>query len=277
MAFPLSEYHRPQNLSEALELLARCDVRTVPLAGGTNLIGQRDRTTEAVVDLQDLGLAYIREGADAVRIGAMTTLQQMTQSPLLYDLAGGLLARTARSSASSILRNQATLGGTLIAAAGSADLPPALLVLGAQVVLWTPDEHRLSLAEFYARGGQVEGGLLTEVRVPQPADGTRAVFHKVGRTPSDSAIVCVAAALTLADGVCQKARLAVGGIGPLPVQLTEIAGTLEGQVLNETHFGEAARATRESVSPISDFRASAEYRQEMVEVLVRRALRGLGN
>lgn len=289
MALILSEYHRPQDLSQALELLARPEVCTVPLAGGTDLLGRRDRSIEAVVDLQNLGLAYIRESANTVRIGAMATLAHMALSPLLRELAGGLLARTAHSSAPGILRNQATLGGTLVAVAGSADLPPALLVLDAEVVLRTPDEHRLSLAEFYAQGGKTEQGeLLTEVRVPRPAEGTangfgrlpgqtkfgtRTTFHKVGRTPSDSAIVCVAAALTLADGVCQKARLAVGGIGPVPVQLTGVAAALEGQALTEAQLDNAAQVARESVTPITDFRASGEYRREMVSVLVRRALR----
>ncbi|HID87219.1 MAG TPA: hypothetical protein EYP55_07545, partial [Anaerolineae bacterium] len=217
----LREIHRPKDLNIALELLRRPDVRTVPLAGGTELISRRDRTIEAVADLRDLGLDTIEAEDDVVCIGAMVTLQEMATSPTLRALADGLLARTARSSAASLIRNMATLGGTLIAAADTADLPPALLALDARVTLRTPNEQHLSLADFYAAGGRVEGGLLTEVVVPVPPRGTGAAFHKVGRTPADRAIVSVAALVTLEGGLCRKARLAVGGIGPRPARVVE--------------------------------------------------------
>jgi probable selenate reductase FAD-binding subunit len=269
----LREIHRPDDLSVALELLRRPHVRTVPLAGGTELIGRRDRTVEAVVDLRDLGLDTIEAEGDVVRMGAMTTLQEMATSPLLRGLADGLLARTAHSSAASLIRNMATLGGTLIAAADTADLPPALLALDARVTIRTPDEQHLSLADFYAAGGGVEGGLLTEVVIPVPPRGTGVAFHKVGRTPADQAIVSVAVLVTVEGGLCRKVRLAVGGIGPKPARVAEAEKLLEGQELTEARLEEAVQVVKTCLEPQSDFLASAEYRREMAGVLTRRALR----
>ena len=76
-------------------LLSRTDIKTVPLAGGTYLLGQADDSIQAVVDLRDLELAYITEDAQGVHIGAMTTLQSMVDAPLLEELASGLLSRAA--------------------------------------------------------------------------------------------------------------------------------------------------------------------------------------
>lgn len=272
----LREVHRPDDLKVALELLRRPDVRTVPLAGGTELVGRRDRTIEALVDLRNLGLDTIEAEDNVVRIGAMTTLQGIATSPLLQGLADGPLARTAHSSAASLIRNMATLGGTLIAAADTADLPPALLALDARVTLWAPDEQYLSLADFYASGGRVEGGLLTEIVVPMPPKGTGVAFHKVGRTPADQAIISVAALVTVEGGLCRKARLAVGGIGPRPARMVEVEKLLEGQALTEARLEEVAQAVKAHLEPRSDFLASAEYRREVAGVMARRALREAG-
>ncbi len=118
MLLNLLEYHWAEDLDEALILLARTDTKTVPLAGGTYLLGHKDEEIQAVVDLRDLELAYIEEdarstnGQTLVRIGAMTTLQTLADSPLLREIATGILARAAKASASSpLIRNSATLGG----------------------------------------------------------------------------------------------------------------------------------------------------------------------
>jgi probable selenate reductase FAD-binding subunit len=268
------EYYRPDRLETALALLFRPGVHTVALAGGTELVGRPTPEVEAVVDLQDLGLGTIRADADTLHLGAMTRLQELVDSPLVKALAGGLVARTAHSTTSSVLRHQATLGGTLIAAAGRADLVPALLVLDAEAVIRTPGERHLALHEF-CRDPQaiLSGGLLIEVliRVPPPATG--AAYHKIGRTPGDQAIVGVAARLTASDGRCSQARLAVCGVGPAPIRLTDAEAALEGQTVDDATIAAAAEAARAAVAPVSDFRASADYRREMVAVLAARAVR----
>src|SRR5215469_11698451 len=124
MLLNLLEYYWVEDIDDALLLLARTDTKTVPLAGGTYLLGLEDDSIQAVVDLRDLGLSYISEDAQGIHIGAMTTLQTMVDSPLLKDLATGIVARAVlASSFSRLIRNSATLGGTLAAGVPSqADL-----------------------------------------------------------------------------------------------------------------------------------------------------------
>src|SRR5438067_3068795 len=151
MLLNLLEYHWAEDIDDALLLLARPDATTVPLAGGTYLLGQSDDTIQAVVDLRDLELAYISEDADGsgtIHIGAMTTLQTIVDNPLLKDVAGGLLSRAAlASSFSRLIRNSATLGGTLGAGVASqADLLTALAVLDAEVVLRSASKTQVDLS-----------------------------------------------------------------------------------------------------------------------------------
>ncbi len=270
----LAEYHRPTALADALALLSRPEIRTVPLAGGTDLVGRADPSIQAVVDLRDLGLSYIREEDSLIRIGATTTLQTLAEAPLLYDLANGLIARTAHTSATSLMRNVATAVGTLISAPTTADLPPALLALDAILTLYTPEARQMSLAEFYESHLRplAEGGLITEIGVPRPPTGSGAAYHKVGRTPADAPILGVAAVLTVADGKCHHARIAVGGVQPGPFRLVEAERWLLGQPLNEQLIRQIADEIPALLDPQPDFRASRQYRQEVCGVLAQRAL-----
>src|SRR5437899_239209 len=148
MLLNLLEYHWAEHIDDALLLLSRPDIKTVPLAGGTYLLGQNDDSIQAVVDLRDLELAYISEDVQGIHIGAMTTLQSMLDSPLLKDLATGLLSRAAlASSFSHLIRNSATLGGTLGAGVASqADLLTALAVVDAEVVLRSGSKTQVNLS-----------------------------------------------------------------------------------------------------------------------------------
>ena len=148
MLLNLLEYHWAEHIDDALLLLARLDVKTVPLAGGTYLLGLQDDSIQAVVDLRELGLAYISEDARGVHLGAMTTLQNMVDAPMLKNLAMGLLARAALvSSSSRLIRNCATIGGTLGAGAASqADLLTALAVMDAEAVLRSNSKSLVNLS-----------------------------------------------------------------------------------------------------------------------------------
>ncbi|HEV2581408.1 MAG TPA: FAD binding domain-containing protein, partial [Ktedonobacteraceae bacterium] len=148
MLLNLLEYHWAEDIDEALILLSRTDTRTVPLAGGTYLLGHDDERIQAVVDLRDLDLAYVREDARGVHIGAMTTLQAMADAPVLRDLAAGLLARAAQVSASSrLIRNGATLGGTVAlgAASQAADLLTALAAMEAEALARSGTKSQVDL------------------------------------------------------------------------------------------------------------------------------------
>jgi len=286
----LIEYHRPKSLAEALALLSRTEVRTVPLAGGTNLVGRADPSVQAVVDLRDLGLSFIQENDAFIRMGATTTLQALADAPLMRTFANGLIAQTAHTSAASLIRNMASIGGTLISAPTTSDLPPVLLALDAVLTLYIPEalqeptststagrrfsSREMSLAQFYESypSPLAEGGLMTEIAVPRLKAGFGAAYHKVGRTPRDAPILGVAAVVTIAEGKCRRATLAVGGIEPGPIRLIQVEHWLSGHTLDEQLVRQVADEIPLLVDPQSDFRASRQYRKKVCGVLARRAL-----
>src|SRR5579885_157568 len=99
MLLNVTEYYRPETVEDALRLLRRPGIKTAPLAGGTLLVGQRDDELQAVVDLRALGLNTISEQGNQIHVGAMVTLQALVDAPLAQEMAGGILAQAAKSSA----------------------------------------------------------------------------------------------------------------------------------------------------------------------------------
>jgi CO/xanthine dehydrogenase FAD-binding subunit len=285
MLLNLREYHRisPQEprqaaLDHVLALLARVNIRTVPLAGGGSLVGSADPAIEAVVDLQGLGLDGIGLSEGVLHIGAMVTRTTLAQDENagLYD---GLLGKAAHLWGGSVQRNRATVGGALAVAATEDPLVAALLVSDAVVVLYAQDGSReVALADFLPRraGLLAAPALIVEAMVPVPAAGARAALATVARTPSDSPIVLAAAALEVEGGRCLSARLALGGVAPTAVRLPEVEAMLAGQPLSEELIGSAAERVGDRIDPQGDFRGSVEYRRAMACVLSERALREAG-
>lgn len=312
MLLNLLEYNWAEDLDEALILLARTDVKTVPLAGGTSLLGRDDDTIQAVVDLRDLELAYINDektanGKALLRIGAMTTLQTLADSPLLREIATGVLARAAKaSSASLLIRNSATLGGTLATGADSqADLLTALAVLDVEVVLRSGSRTQIDLAGgtldrpgFALSGVTFKGKeerrvsfatlgserrpneLIIEIAMPRPSVASGGAFMRVGRTPTDLALLNAAAVVEVQDDRYQRVRLALGGVNMEPVRLTAVERQLEGKpatleggnVLDVQRLASALQNGMAMFQPPSDFRASGGYRRVVGMNLAFRAL-----
>lgn len=271
----LKEYHRPASLNAALALLNRPHVRTVPLAGGTALIGSGDRSVEAVVDLQDLALRYIEARDARLHIGAMTTLQQLVASVREGDPVRAFLARAARAAADRIHRNMATIGGTVALSDAGDILLLSLLALNSQVVLAKPDgsQAHISLADLAANPRpHLAGALITEINVPLPTGRLGTGLALVGRTPRDRPIVGAAAVIRKGEqGSAYLARTAMGGVAARPYVLTasltdeQFPPTTDALLRAGVTFPEAADTP-------DDFRGSAEYRREVAKVAAWRAL-----
>ncbi len=267
----LNEIHKPRTIEDAVKLLQQRG--TVPLAGGTALIAGQSREVQAVVDLSGLGLAYLRERSGMVALGATTTLAQLAESPILRALANGVAARAAHKSAASILRNQATIAGTLITEPDGV-LVVTLLALDAQVTVVRKESKTVPLVDFLAKREQLlEQALLTEITVPMA--NPRASLQTVARTPSDKPIVSVCAAARIENGVAHDVRIGLGGVGKVAVRAKGTEKALEGQALNGQSVEAAAREATQGLSPVGDFRGSVEYRKEMAVVLTRRAVEEL--
>ena len=183
----LREIYKPKTIEEAIALLARPD--TVALAGGTELVASRRKDVRAVVDLSNLGLAYIRDRGGAVAIGAMTRLGDVAESPMLRAAVNGVVSQAAHRSAASLMRNQATVGGTLIAEPAGI-LATVLAAMEATLTLVSfaqKETSGLGIADFVAwRYLLLDGAIVTEVVVPALALSRRAAIETVARTPRTS-------------------------------------------------------------------------------------------
>jgi carbon-monoxide dehydrogenase medium subunit len=204
---------------------------------------------------------------------------ELEHSPVILAFAGGILAKAASTCGSIQNRNMATVGGNLANASPAADTAVVLLALDAEVVVASSRRKRnIALAEFYSGPHRtvLSGELLEEVVIPALPRGGRLgwSFQKLGRTETDISLVNVAAGLQIdARGRIKWARIALGAVGPIPLRARNAEVLLLGNALSEDLLAQAVVAVMREVNPISDGRASAEYRREMSGVLARRALR----
>jgi CO/xanthine dehydrogenase FAD-binding subunit len=166
-----------------------------------------------VVDLSGLGLAFVKESARRMLVGAMTTLQMLVEHPLVKELGGGFLAEASRRSAPLSMRNVATLGGTLVVGEDTSEVLLALLTLDARLVIRSPFKHEMMLEAFLAnRPGQVmPPALITEIDLPTLPSGSGTALVEISRTPSDRPIVNAAAVVVRRGNVCHAARLQCAG------------------------------------------------------------------
>lgn len=273
------QYLAPATLAEALALLAEHPEAT-PLAGGTNVLvqfkeGHRDLKT--VLSLRHLSELQQIIHDRGVHIGAGVTMAQLAADTRLRR------SYTALATAAGLLgsiqtRNMATVGGNLCNASPSADSAAPLLVFDAEaVIVGLEGERRVALRDFFVGPGQTvlrPGELLREVYLPpQPAPSGSAYVRHIPRAAMDISVVGVAAALTLDDeGRVRRARLALGAVAPTPLRVNSAERAIEGRGPEAAVFASAAELAAAAAQPVSDVRASAEFRRHLTEVLVRRAL-----
>lgn len=274
------EYVVPDNIADMCDVLKQYGAEARVLAGGTDLLVQMKRKGVQLgylVTGRSLGLNYITDGPQGLRIGAFVTLSEIERSGLVRQKYPIILDAVMKM-ASPQVRNLATIGGNLCNAAPSADLAPPLLALDAEVTVFSQSgERRLQLEDFFLGPGLTaltNGEILSEIRVPQLPPTWGGAYLKQQRTAEDIAIVGVAASMLIShNGCASNVRIALGAVGPTPVRAVKAEAFLEGQLINEEKFKRAGEIAREECTPIDDVRASAMYRKRVVEVLTKRALK----
>lgn len=282
------ELHRPRSLDEALALLRKHEDAHV-MAGATALVllmRQGLVRPSVVVSVRDAGLGGIRREADgSLWLGATTTIREAEESPLVRAHCPAL-AEAFGHVATIRVRDQATIGGNLAHADPSQDPPPMLLALGAEAELAKAGGGRRLVPLEKLLVGLFEtsiepGEILTGVRVPPLADGTRATYVKfLPRTEDDYATVSVAGVLRLVNGAISDVRIALGSVGPTVIRArkTEEAlrkiGVTPGGADNG-RITAAAALVHDEIDPIDDIRGTAAYKREMARVWTERTVRSL--
>jgi carbon-monoxide dehydrogenase medium subunit len=276
----MAELFVPAQLEDAIAFMAEHAGSALPVAGGTDvMIDTRIGRVrpEWLVDLSPLrSLADVQLDGELLRLGALTTIRTVELDPELARRATALV-EAARVLGSVQIRTMATIGGNLCHATPSAEMPPVLLVHDAVAEIAGPGgERSLPLHELHAGPGRTTlqpGELLTAVslRVPVAAAGS-CYLRQTVRWSMDLAGVAVAAAVEVDGTTVTRARIALGAVAPVPLLVEEAAEAVVGTELSAEDAAEAGARAAAACSPITDARGTADYRRQVVSVLVPRAL-----
>ena len=253
--------------------------RVMVLAGGTDMLVRmkgRALTPEVVVDVKGIPGAGDFSAKSGLSIGSAVTMRQLELSAKVREDYAAV-AQGAAVVGSIQIRNLATVAGNICNAAPSADVAPGLIALRAKVRIAGPGGQRTLLVENFMTGpGKTalkRGELVTAIQLPTPGPRTGSAFVRhTPRGAMDIAVVNVAVAMTLAPrtGKCEDVRIVLGAVAPTPMRALKAEMLLRGEKLTADLVAEAAAVAGAEARPISDQRASAEFRRELVRVLTGR-------
>ncbi|UCD79024.1 MAG: xanthine dehydrogenase family protein subunit M [Desulfobacterales bacterium] len=277
------EYLRPSTPKEACELKAQNGKLARFLAGGTDLLldWRRGKTDfKYCIDLTFISdLKYIKQTPNEVSIGTLTTLASLENANKGNGLTAAL-SNTASQMCTPQIRSFATVGGNLCNASPASDLPVMFMALDGQVkILGVSGERTIALEDFFkgVNGTALkEDEMLTEIIVPKPALKTASAYRRATRLVVDCNQTNVAVSLSADDaGVVKEARIVLGAVAPVPMRAKaaeKMLLNLEVSKIDKELLEKTSSQASLETKPISDLRASADYRREISRVLVRRCI-----
>lgn len=275
------EYLAPGSVAEAIKLLERYEDEAKIIAGGQSLVPMmnfRLARPEILIDINGIKeLDYIREEGDELVIGALTRERDLELSPLVRERCP-ILAKAVSFIGHSPIRNRGTIGGSLVHADPSAEIPTTVCALNAEMKVVGPSGQRiLGPEEFflsYLTTSLEPSDILVEVRIPILPEKTGWSFLELSRRAGDFAIVAVAIILFMGQGgLCSEARISMGGVAPTPIRAEEAEKLLAGQAITDVLIDKAGQEAEEATDTDPDYHASAEYRMDMTRVFVQRGLK----
>ena len=282
MVLPQFEYLAPKTIGEACNLLLELGSPAKVMAGATDLIPpMKDKaiSPEYLIDLKKIpdldNLEY--DEKEGLKIGALTTLRTIETSPLVKE-KNPAVAHAAKVVASTQIRAKGTMAGNICNASPSCDTAPNLLAQGAKILVQGPNKDRIIQAEDFFLGVKKTslepGEIVTGIVIPPLAENERAAYIKHAvRKAMDLAIIGVAVKIKVEDGICTDAHIALGAVAATPIRAPKAEEALIGKALTDEVIVKASEEAMDSCHPISDIRASAEYRKDMIRVFTKRAVR----
>lgn len=274
------EYHAPQTIPDALGLLEQFGDEAKLLAGGHSLLPMMKMRFAQPGHLIDLGrireLKGIREDGGTLRIGAMTTENEIIWSKLLQGKCP-LLVEGARLIADPQVRYKGTIGGDVSHGDPGNDHPALMLVLDASFVLKSSSGERVVPADGFFVGtyatAMTPGEIMTEIRIPVPAPNTGYCYAKLKRKIGDFATAAAAVTLRMQGDKVQRVAIALTNVGATTLRARAAEDSLRGKPLDDTSIAEAARLAMSICDPALDQRGDAEYKTAMAGEMTQRALR----
>ena len=284
MILPHFDYYVPTDIDDACRKLAEGGPAARALVGATDLIiPMKDHAVkpepECLVDLKHLDgmreLEYSDE--EGLKIGSLTTLREIEFSPLVNEKYPAV-STAAGSIASTQIRAKGTMTGNICNASPSCDSGPIVVASDAKISIHGLNGDREVYGEEFFKDFKKTalepGEIVTSITFPALKPNQRACYFKHSvRKAMDLAIVGVAAIITVEDGVCTDAKIGLGAVAIYPIRAKEAEQFLIGKKLTDDVIEEAAQIAMDNCSPISDIRASKEYRKAMIKVFTKRAIK----
>ena len=272
------QYHSPDSVADAIDLLNTHGDDAKILAGGQSLIPMmklRLADPQVIIDLGKINsMNYISQRDGGIAIGGMTTYEQIESS----NAVPSLLSETASSVADVQVRNRGTIGGSLSHNDPAADLPAAIIALGGEIITSSKNAHRtIHAKDFFVDLFTTDLGdneILSEVFIKSQPSSSGSAYLKFANKASHYAIVGVATVIeTDSSGNCSSANIGVSGAGPSAFKAEEAEKILIGSKLDESIITEAAAQAGNGIEFNEDVHASAEYRAHLLKVYAARAIR----
>jgi len=276
---PSFDYHAPRTLPEAIKLLSDLGEDAKLLAGGHSLLPMmklRFAQPGTLIDINRIPeLRGIKEEGGQIRIGAMTTENELIESALLQQKLP-LLPEAAQLIADPQVRNRGTIGGDIAHGDPGNDHPAISLALDATFVLQGPKGERQVKATEFFHGTYMtalaEDEILTAILVAPFAAGTGYAYHKLKRKTGDWATAGAAVILRMKDGKVSEARIALTNVAPTALRATEAEAALVGKAIDAASLDAAAAAVRAICDPAEDLRGDVEYKTAMAGEMAKRAI-----
>jgi CO/xanthine dehydrogenase FAD-binding subunit len=276
---PVFDYVAATSIDSAVAALTAAGGEAKILAGGQSLVPMlnfRLLRPAVLVDINRIaGLDTIEDAGNALRIGALARHFAVETSPLVaryFPVVSCAMTHVAHLA----IRNRGTIGGSLAHADPAAELPMLALLLDAELQIASAAGRRtIAARDFFLDALTVDLGsaeLLTTVVLPKLSPQTGWGFAEVARRHGDFALAAVAATLTVTHGAISEARIALTGVGPVPVRARDAEALLKGHVLDGELGHRVIAAARAAIAPETDLHASADYRRHLAGVLAGRAL-----
>ncbi len=274
------DYHAPDSVAAAIQLLGKLGPDAKLLAGGHSLLPMMKLRFAAPSDLIDLNrIAELRgvcEDGATIVIGAMTSENELIASPIVKAKLP-LLAEAARQIADPQVRNRGTIGGDIAHGDPGNDHPAVAIALDATFVLEGPKGRREVAADGFFHGTYMtdlaEDEILVAIRAPAFAAKTGFAYEKLKRKTGDWATAAAAVVLRMDGGVVSHVRIALTNVAPTALRANDAEAALMGQKLDEAAIRTAADKAMAICDPAEDLRGDREYKTAMAGQMVQRALR----
>lgn len=279
------KYISPENKEEALKILKEEGVNACIVAGSTNILPDikiKKLSPKILIDITAIEeLKGIDKKKNKICIRPLTTIAELINSELILK-EGKILIQTAQEFADPLVRNNATIGGNLVTASPAADMAVPLLTLDALIKIESVKQKReVKLKDFFLEPGKTvlhDDEMIVGIEFEQNDISKNGYFIKLGQRKAMAiAIAGLALNLEVKQNKIIQIRIAMGSVAPMPIRLIVVEEFLKDKEINNKLVEEAMDRVREEVEPISDIRASAEYRRYISGILFKRAFKKLTN